>query len=160
MYWSVAMTKANSENTALANLVNQGYTVWLPKYTQKIGTKTRVKPLFPRYIFVLIDDAFHSISSTRGVSRLIMNEDKPAVVPDDIINSLRSREDSKGLISLPELGKFKKGDNLCLADGPFSGYNVLYDGMSDTDRSRVLIDLLGRKVIIEVNDGSLSAVAS
>jgi transcriptional antiterminator RfaH len=154
------MTKPNSEGIAEANLTRQGYIAYIPRFITKVGKEIRIKPLFPRYIFISIQDRFHSINSTIGISYLIMNKDVPATVPDSVIDTLKAREDKRGLITLPEKGKFSQGENVKLVSGALSGYDGLYEGMSSTDRCRVLIELLGRKVIIEVSEGSISAVAS
>jgi transcriptional antiterminator RfaH len=160
-YWSVATTKPVREHGAAENLIRQGYEIYLPKYIARIGKEFKVKILFPRYIFVKIVDQWHSINGTFGINRLIItNENKPAVVPDEVIQELKSREDKKGLITLPQSGRFKQGENVKLAEGAFEGYIGLYDGMRDADRARVLIDLLGRKVTVEVSEKALTAVAS
>ncbi len=161
-YWAVALCKSGSENVAVDNLQRQGFVSYIPKYLQRVGKVTKVKILFPRYIFVQIEEQWHSINSTRGVSRLILtNENKPAVIQDEVIEELKSREDSKGLIQLPSQGRFRQGENVTIANGVLEGYNGIYEGMRDADRVRVLIDLLGRKVLIEVNEQDLkTAVAS
>lgn len=159
MFWSVAITKSNREITAQDNLHRQGYTTYLPKFLHKQGNITKIKVLFPRYIFILIEHQWYSINSTLGISRLLLtNDNKPAVVPDTVIEELRSRE-AKGLISLPSQGRFNQGENVRLADGPFAGYIGIHAGMRDADRARVLIELLGRSTLVEVDEGTLQAVA-
>jgi transcriptional antiterminator RfaH len=154
------MTKPNSEKIAEVNLQRQSYYTYLPQYLTRVGKELKVRILFPRYIFIAITGGrFHSINSTIGISYLIMNKDIPAIIPEGVINTLKSREDQKGLITLPEKGKFNQGENVKLVSGPFSGYDALYEGMSTADRCRVLIELLGRKVVIEVSEGNVAAVA-
>jgi transcriptional antiterminator RfaH len=155
-YWTVALTKSARENTAAENLTRQGFGYYLPKYISLVGKKPQVKMLFPRYIFIFVEHQFHAINSTFGISRLIMSENsKPAVVPDKIIEELRSREGKSGLITLPQPERFQVGTNVKLADGPLAGYTLLYDGMSDASRASVLLELLGRKVSIEVDEKDL-----
>lgn len=160
MFCGVAQTKSNQELKAKYNLHRQNYTTYLPVFQQKDGKVTKIKVLFPRYIFILIEHQWHSINSTLGISRLILtNENKPAVVPDKVIEELRRRE-VKGLISLPSQGRFEVGETIRLAEGPFAGYIGIHAGMRDADRARVLIELLGRKTLLEVDEGTLQAVAS
>jgi transcriptional antiterminator RfaH len=159
-FWAVVHCKAGRERLAQLNLRRQHFVTYLPMFLARVGKVHQVKILFPRYIFARIENQWHGINNTFGVSRLIMtSENKPAVVQEYIIEELRAREDKKGLILLPEPQRFQQGENVKLANGPFSGYNGLYQGMKDSDRARVLIDLLGRKVQIEVNETDLSAVA-
>lgn len=155
-YWTVALTKSARENTAAENLKRQGYGFYLPKFSSFSGKKPQVKILFPRYIFIFVEHQFHSINGTFGVSRLLMSENnKPAVVPDKVIEELKSREGKNGLITLPKPERFQVGNNVKLADGPLAGYTLLYDGMSDATRANVLLELLGRKVTIEVDEKDL-----
>ncbi len=156
MFWSVAITKPNNENRAEVNLARQGYLTYLPKYLSKIGKEIKVKILFPRYIFVRIENQWHRINSTFGISRILLNnESRPAIVPDKIIDNLKLKEDNKGLISLPEPPKFKHGESVRVANGSFSGYRALYDGMRPNERARVLIEMLGQQVPIELDEKDL-----
>jgi len=157
-YWSVALTKAQLEHTAAENLHRQGFDTYIPKYSQGVGKESKIRLLFPRYIFVLITDRWHCINGTRGVSRLILTtENRPAVVPDKAIDDIKSRE-VKGLVQLTPKDKFQPGDQVRLEQGSVLMYGVV-EGMRDADRVRVLIDLLGRKVPVWVDEGSLRAVA-
>jgi len=161
MFWSVAITKPNNENRAEVNLVRQGYLTYLPKYLSKVGKEIKVKILFPRYIFVRIEDQWHRINNTFGISRVLLNnESKPAVVSDKIIDNLKLKEDNKGLISLPEPPKFKQGESVRVANGSFSGYRALFDGMRPNERARVLIEMLGQQVSIELDERDLVSVVT
>jgi transcriptional antiterminator RfaH len=158
-FWCVAMTKSNSEGLAKYHLERQGYEVYLPKFLSRIGKEIKIKALFPRYIFVKIESRWYSIMGTRGISRLLLNEEQPAIVPDKIIENLMRREDSKGFIALDEQPKFKPGEKVAIASGPFSGHYALYQGMRDADRARVLINLLGQSTPVELDEKDLAAVA-
>jgi transcriptional antiterminator RfaH len=160
MFWAVAITKPANENRAIVNLDRQGYITYLPKYMSRIGSITKIKILFPRYLFVQIDQQWHSINSTFGVSRVILGRDnRPAIVSDRIISDLKMREDSKGLISLPQPSKFRPGEKVRVVNGPMSGYDAIYDGMRPNDRVRILIELLGQQAIVELDEKDLAAVA-
>jgi hypothetical protein len=77
---------------------------------------------------------------------------------DKVIEEISARE-VKGLISLPSQGRFHQGENVRLADGPFAGYIGIHAGMRDAERARVLIELLGRSTLVEVDEGTLQSVA-
>jgi transcription elongation factor/antiterminator RfaH len=160
-YWSVAVTKPSGENRASLNLTRQGYLSYLPKYLSRVGKEIKVKILFPRYIFVLIESQWHTINSTFGVSRLILNnESKPAIVQDRIIDDLKMKENDQGFISLPEPPKFSRGENVRVVNGSFVGYSGLYDGMRDRERARILINLLGQQVRVELDEKDLASVVT
>lgn len=159
-YWAVAMTKSCSENITQFNLNRQEFETYLPKYLIKVGKEFKIKILFPRYIFVKIKLQWHSINGTRGIIRLIMNETKPAQISERIIHDLKSREDSKGMIVLPSAPKFTSGQAVRVVKGPLEGYIGLYEGMRPNERIRVLIQMLGQTVPIELDEKDLMAVAS
>lgn len=154
------MTKSASEHIAQFNLKRQNFETYLPKYLTMIGKEIKVKVLFPRYIFVRVELQWHSINGTRGVTRLIMNETKPAQISDKIISGLKSREDSKGLITLPSQPKFSPGQTVRVVNGSFLDYLAIYDGMRPNERVRVLIQMLGQIVPVELDEKDLVSVVS
>jgi transcriptional antiterminator RfaH len=159
-FWGVAMCKANSEAIAEHHLGRQGYKTYLPRFIQKIGKETKIKVLFPRYIFVSIELQWHVIRSTRGVTKLIMRESTPAPVPNVIIDNLKKRED-KGFVMLEDPPKFSQGEKVRVVNSALFGYIGIYQGMKDSERARVLIELLGQTVPVELDEKDLvCAVAS
>lgn len=161
MYWSIAICKPANENRAVLNLERQGFISYLPKYMSRVGKDVKVKILFPRYLFVQIEQQWHSINSTFGVSRIMLSQDsKPVVVSDKIISDLKMREDKSGLIALPETPKFRLGEKVRVVKGALMGYDAIFDGMKPHDRVRVLVELLGQTIPAELDEGDLAAVAS
>lgn len=155
------MTKANQEVTAEYNLKRQGYGTYLPRYVEKVNREIHVKVLFPRYIFVDYDQQWYSIINTRGVSQVLMTTNQePVKVPEHVINEIKSRQDKKGFVVLPGQEKFSIGDKIILADGLFKGYSGRIDSVKGTDRVNVLLDVLGRKVVVDMDKKSVSVVTS
>jgi transcriptional antiterminator RfaH len=162
--WYVVQTHANSENKAAAHLVRQNFSVYFPRYLKRRRHARRIEivsaPLFPRYMFVSVDmhtQRWRSIQSTVGVVRLISRGDRPVPVPADIIENLKCREDACGLITLNERPKFASGDRVQILDGAFTSHLGLYEGMNDSERVTVLLDLLGRKVRVSLNVEAIAA---
>ena len=155
--WAVVMTKPNCENLAHANLQQQGYTSYLPRIRKQAPDgAVQIKPLFPRYLFTHITDRWYSIRSTYGVSCLLMNEFGPAIVPTPVIDAIRGREEN-GFIPLQQAEKFVKGQRLRALDGPLIGKLLTYDGMTNRDRVRVLLSILGRQVPATIHEKHLVA---
>lgn len=160
MAWIVVMTKPNSEAIAVENLKRQGYGYYFPRILTLKGATALVRPLFPRYVFAQTDGSWYSLRSTRGVSYVLMNDDGPATISDEIIDSIRSKENERGLIDLrsdkPE--KFVKGEAVRATDGVFQGLDLIYDQrLGDRERVRVLADLLGRQVPVIIEEKVLVA---
>jgi transcriptional antiterminator RfaH len=162
--WYVVHTHTHAENKAEANLARQGFATYLPRYQKRRRHARRVEtvnaPLFPRYLFVSVDlvsQRWRSIYSTFGVARVICNGDDPAPVPDFVIDGLRRHEDDDGLVQLTRR-RFEAGAWVRIMDGAFASCLGLIEGMRDDERVTVLLDLLGRKVRVLMDDLSLAAV--
>lgn len=162
--WYVVQTHTHSERKAAEHLARQGFKTYLPRYQKRRRHARRVElvaaPLFPRYLFVAVDKAMQnwwSIKSTIGVSRLICNGDRPAGVADAVVEDLRRREEG-GFVSLKPRQRFTLGDKVQILDGvALASCFGLFDGMPDKDRVAVLLDLLGRKVRVVVDDVFVAA---
>jgi transcriptional antiterminator RfaH len=160
LHWNVVQTKPNQERRAQANLTDQGLRTYLPVLRQVTTRRDRTveerRPLFPGYMFV---EGAHSstrlvtISSTRGVTRVIMaGEEKPAALPNEEIMLLRAREDDDGFVVLDEHQDdgLRRGDRIRVAHGPLYGLAGTVQYTRGTERVRVLLDLLGRRVQTDV----------
>jgi transcriptional antiterminator RfaH len=162
--WYVVQTHAHSEAKALAHLARQGFTAYLPRYLKRRRHARRIEtiaaPLFPRYLFVTVDmmcQRWRSIHSTIGVARLVCSGDNPVSLADDVIETLRAREDGQGFVTLRQRPRFALGEKVRVLDGVFSDCLGLFDGMKDSDRVAVLLDLLGRKVRLVLDEFSIAA---
>lgn len=161
--WYVVQTHPHAEAKAQEHLRRQGFSTYLPQFikSRRHARKTeRVKrPLFPRYMFVLIDSTqqnWHSIRSTIGVSSLIGGETGPVAVRDGVIDALRAREDGDGCVR-PESPRFLPGAAVRVMDGVFAACLGLFECMSDKERVAVLLDLLGRRVRVVLDAESITA---
>jgi transcriptional antiterminator RfaH len=162
--WYVVQTQPNAERKAVAHLERQGFTTYLPRYLKRRRHARRVEtvaaPLFPRYLFVTIDmtvQRWRSIYSTIGVSRLVCTGDTPTSVADEIVTTLRQREDAAGFVTLDRGPRFRVGDKIRVVYGAFTDCLGLYDGMPDRDRVAILLDLLGRKVRVLIDADGVAA---
>jgi transcriptional antiterminator RfaH len=162
--WYVVQTHAHAEAKAAAHLARQGFTAYLPRYLKRRRHARRIDtvaaPLFPCYLFVTVEmvcQRWRSIHSTVGVKRLVCNGDAPTPVANTVVETLRAREDSQGFVKLGQRSRFALGDKVRVLDGVFADCFGLFDGMKDSDRVSVLLDLLGRKVRVAIDELSLVA---
>src|SRR5215813_13754989 len=79
----------------------QGFRTYLPQINKTIRHARRFRnvraPLFPRYMFLILDlarDRWLSVRSTIGVSTLFTCEDRPIPVPAGVVETLISSNDS------------------------------------------------------------------
>jgi transcriptional antiterminator RfaH len=157
-YWAIAQTENQRETIAAYFLARANFETYLPRIRIKRGVKSRIVPLFPSYILVRILDRWHAVENTIGVTRLITSGSGPARLRDEIVDQIRGRE-TNGLVKLPSAAKtaFRRGQPVAISRGSFRGHVALFDGMSAHDRVNVLLDLLGRRVKIELAFGDVAA---
>jgi len=162
--WYVVQTQVNAEAKAARNLVRQGFEIYLPRYLRRRSHARKIEkvaaPLFPRYLFVRIDMAtqrWRSIQSTFGVSRLVCNGPDPAPIAQQILSSLKAREDESGYVKLDQRPKFALGAKVRVLAGVFAENLGLFDGLADRDRVAILLDLLGRKVRVSIEADMVAA---
>lgn len=143
------------------NLQRQGFSfenfLIRERVALKRGIGWRTVQMFSNYIFVEIVDQWRAVKSTRGISNLLMTEgEKPGVVPDEFITSLRALCGEDGLIVLNQC-KFKNGDEVQIKSGPFAYMVAKFDGLSSRDRVFVMLSVLGATRRIEMREDNLVA---
>jgi len=164
MHWYLVYTKLRQEKCAQENLVRQGYECYLPTLPKEkllqSGVAIADEPLFPRYLFIRLgqshtDQSWTPIRSTKGVSCLVRYGETPAKVHDGLIDCLQATE-AAAQVNPERL--FTQGDQVRLTDGAFVGIEGVYQ-MADGDRRvMVLIELMGKPVVMKVDAASLQKV--
>ena len=93
---------------------------------------------------------------TRGISRLFLCSDKPTRIPDNEIEYFKSLETDVGTVQLdPPLipGMRVFGNEHA---GSFCGVSGVVRGMPSRNRVRVLLELLGRSIEVDMDRRVLS----
>ena len=122
--WYVARTLPQRELHAARQLTNQGFRTFVPRYWKNRRHARKVEtisaPLFPRYIFVVVDrtrDRWRSINGTLGVDRLLMYGGEPQAVPVGVVENLLAAADTQGNIRFDF--HFKEGQTVKVMAGSF-----------------------------------------
>ncbi len=164
MAWYLIQCKPRLEFVALKNLNNQGYQCYLPtiKVERFLQNKIEVRrlPLFPRYLFINLDNDFASkswapIRSTKGVSNLVKFGETLAKIHDGLVDIIRVREFQEESQVEPI---YKKGQNLKILEGPFAGFESIYQGADAEMRIIVLLEFMRKPVIAHLNLKNVSAL--
>ena len=146
MFWSVVQSQPGCERRAISHIERQGFTIYAPR--EKIvrivrGRKVHdARWLFPRYLFVWIEDQWQRLFGTIGVSTVLMNGEKPARLPDEFVPSMKARE-HHGLIELRK-SLFRKGQQVQVTGGLFVGQRGIYQNQTSRQREVILLETLGR----------------
>jgi len=150
--WYAVHTHPRAEGKAEFNLRRQGFDVYCPRlqvqrrHARRVDTVLR--PLFPRYLFAAIDvdeQPWRAVNGTFGVASLVGRGERPAPVPEGLVEAIAAREAETAGIVLPP-PSFRPGELLVLEDGPFRDLAGRFERMSDAERVTLLLDLMGREV--------------
>ncbi len=148
--WYAVLCKPRREALAEANLLNQGYRVYLPRLATQRRRDGRwidiVEPLFPRYLFITSGRAqqgFAPVRSTPGASGLVRFGGQAAAVPETVIDALRARQDP-GSGACARRSVFQPGAAVEFRSGPFAGLEGVFEVEAGEDRVFVLLEFLGK----------------
>lgn len=162
--WFVVRTKPNAEERAVWHLKNQGFDVYLPRYRKQVRharkSQTVLRALFPGYVFVYMDperQRWRSVNGTVGVVSLVQFGDKPHPISGVVVEDLRAREEN-GVVSLASQN-LQTGDQVRVCEGAFEDHMALLAEVCDQKRVILLLELMGRKVRVNVETGHLEKVS-
>lgn len=153
--WYAFSALPHREATAEANLLRQGFSVFIPRLqvTRRHAGRfdTKLAWFFPRYAFVSLDVERHrwrSVNGTLGVASLVMSRDRPVPVPPGIVEDLRAAADENGVID-PD-GGLVPGGPVELVAGPLSGMIATLVRLDGRRRAEILLTLMGGPVRVTV----------
>ncbi len=149
-HWYLIMTKPKQDEVAECNLKLQGFEVYRPQCRQvktRRGKKiTQLESLFPRYLFIKLDDEQQNwapIRSTKGVLQLVRFGTQAAKVDEALIDQLKHQE--QVALNEPSDSLYKKGDKLRVEAGAFYGLDAIFEGYDSDQRIIVLMNILGQQ---------------
>lgn len=158
--WYAVQCKPRQDARAEENLRNQHFPCYRPvQQVSKLrnGRREQIsESLFPGYLFVHLcphSDDWHSIRSTRGVSRLVTFATRAAEVPQSIIDCLRSRLDGQAPEPL-----FAPGQKVRVLSGAMRELEAVFERECGEERAMILLGLLHRQHRLEVPLSQLQAV--
>jgi transcription elongation factor/antiterminator RfaH len=155
--WYVAATHARAEGIAQAHLDRQGFASFCPRFrkTRRHARRSEevLAPVFPGYLFVSFDsdrDNWTAINGTRGIRRLIASHtSRPQPVPSAVMDALRARCDGQRIGSLCQ--DLTAGQRVRIVAGPLADFVARIEHLTDGDRVRVLLDLLGSQTSVAIS---------
>jgi transcription antitermination factor NusG len=152
-FWAVVQTISGQEDAVAERIDRLGIRTLTPRARFRQNGKIRVAAIFPGYLFANIIAGWYEIRWCVGVMRLIMSGEEPAHLPDTEVEKFEREMGRNGLIKLPKAAPvtlLMEGMTVKILTGSFQGLTAIYQGMSPRARELVLLDLLGRKVPIEL----------
>jgi transcription antitermination factor NusG len=163
--WYVLRSKPNKEDIVWQQVQAWGFETFYPRLqVRPVNPRSRkIKPYFPGYLFVRADLSEAGLSTFQYMPYavgLVCFGGEPAYVPEALINAIRLRvggeiaEAGAGIT-----GDFKRNDPVWILDGPFAGYEAIFDTrIPGRERVRVLLQMLdGRNIKVEMYAAQLES---
>jgi transcriptional antiterminator RfaH len=158
-YWYALRSKPRKEDVVWRQARMQGFEMFYPRLrVHPVNPRSRkVLPYFPGYLFVHADLDQVGISVFQWMPHslgLVTFGNEPAIVPENLIHELARRVEALAEAGGELFEGLKQGDTVRISDGPFRGYEAIFDArLPGSERVRVLLELLGsqRKVPVELN---------
>lgn len=169
--WVACYVEARAERRAAGDMAKQGIEPFLPmeKFRGKPGKDPVERPLFPRYVLARVDldrEDWGRLLSIDGVMDVLRNCNTPMRIPDGYVDALRKAAEV-GMFDRTTVAPngFTVGEQVRIAEGPFSGLNAIIQefvgkirSATATKRAKVLVQFLGRLTPFELPVVSMEKV--
>jgi transcriptional antiterminator RfaH len=115
-----------------------------------------IEPLFPCYIFIrcVVEDRLQDIKHTNGISSLVHFGDRIPTVSDSVIAELQECFCAEEPMLVQD--NISPGDEVTVGEGAFAGLRAfVLRCLPAKQRVQVLLDILGRPTLVEVDRASV-----
>jgi Transcription termination factor nusG len=181
--WTCLQSKPAEETKAKRWIEDRGHEVYLPLVRERRGA---IRPLFPRYLFVVLDERWPELESLPGVAHVLRDGERPArlrlVIPgrkrrnkpalpsrvingDDVIMRIKSMAGPDGIIVPPRESRyvrepFERGQILRVRDiwHVLHGRDLTFVGMRSSARVLVMLSWFGANQTVHLEQSLIEAV--
>lgn len=150
--WYLVHSKARQEDVAESNLRLLGVETYCPRLGESKSTRnkdqTEGEVLFPGYFFVKVNmkTGYRKVTYAHGVLRIVKFGAEPAVVEEEIIDSIRERVHN-GLVLPPPSASLESGQIVRIHKGPFHGCEAIFEQkLNGTQRVALLMKTVAFQV--------------
>ena len=132
MKWYALRSKPRKEDVVWRQVHTLGFEIFYPRIrVQPVNPRSKkLRPYFPGYMFVQADLAEVGLSQFKWLPHslgLVSFGDEPAIVPDNLIHAIKRRVEEIAEAGGELFDKLKSGDTVLISDGPFEGYEAIFD---------------------------------
>ncbi len=163
--WYVMQSKPNREEALYGELLVRDVDVFFPRIrVNPVNPRAKkIKAYFPGYLFVRVDLEKVGLSFLQYMpfaKGMVSFDREPAIVPEGLIQAIQARIEKVNQAGGQEFSDLEKGVRVYIHDGPFAGYEALFDErLAGSERVRVLIELLSKRYMpVELQVGSLRKI--
>jgi transcriptional antiterminator RfaH len=165
MEWFVIQTKPKKEEEAKSYLSMKGVEIFSPQmedFSIRNGSMSKqLKPLFPGYIFgkFVLDSDYSLVRWGRGVKKILgLGGDYPTPISEEVVEIIKRRTDGYGVVR--KSYHFEANDRIRIKSGPLKDLLGIFERwVSESDRVRVLLNLIGYQPAVEMHYSMIEKVA-
>jgi transcriptional antiterminator RfaH len=164
MKWYVIQTKPKKEEGAKLYLSTKGVEVFSPlieTFVPRNGKMNKeLKSLFPNYIFAKfeLEKNYPLVRWARGVKKILGFGGYPVPISGEVIELIKKRTDENGIVK--KTHHFEPNDVVRIKTGPLRELCGIFDRwVSDSERVRVLLNLIGYQPAVELHYSMIEKVA-
>ena len=162
--WYVIQTKPKREEEARSYLSTKGVEIFNPLMETFVPRKGRMskelKPLFPGYIFGKfdLDQHYALVRWGKGVRKVLGFGECPTPVSEEVVGIIKEKTDTQGIVELDH--HFEANDVIRIKTGPLKDLLGIFERwISDSERVRILLNLMGYQPAIEIHCSMVEKVA-
>ena len=162
--WYLVHTLPHGERRAELHLGAQGFRTHFPTIEKTIRHARQLRtvraPLFPRYLFLILDlgrDRWLSVWGTFGVSSVFTCEGRPVPVPEGIVETLIENSDEANMALFAS--GLATGQSVRILSGPFANVVGTLERLDAAGRVRVLLDMMGTAVPVALRRNAICPAA-
>ena len=162
--WYVIQTKPKKEEEAKFYLSTKGVEVFNPlmeTFLLRNGRMNKeLKPLFPGYIFGKFDleQNYPLVRWGKGVKKVLGFGGYPTPISEEVVETIKERTDTQGVVRNRQ--HFRPNDVVRIKAGPLRDLLGIFERwVSDNERVRILLNLIGYQPAVEVHYSIIEKVA-
>jgi transcriptional antiterminator RfaH len=163
--WYVIQTKPKKEEEARSYLSKKGLEIFNPLMenfvTRNGAVSKEYRPLFPGYMFGKFDleQDYALVRWGRGVKKVLsLGGGYPTPLAEEVIEVIKRRTDSHGIVR--KTYHFEANDRVRIKSGPLKDLLGIFERwVSDSERVRVLLNLIGYHPEVELHYSMIEKVA-
>jgi transcription antitermination factor NusG len=162
--WFAARTHPYRESSAQYNIHRLWFGAFFPRVRRTLRHARKLRnvlaPLFPGYIFVILDlsrDRWRSVNGAIGVGSLIMGAEQPIPVPRGVVEALIAAREGSGTVCLDH--DLEVGQKVRILSGPFAQALCRLEHLDDRGRVCVLLEIMGGQVAVYLDRSAIGPAA-
>lgn len=156
--WIAVYTKSRHEKVVIQNLENINIEAYCPIFKERRQWSDRKRwvefPLFRSYVFAKIElkNSVY-ILQTMGVHHIIKFQGNISIIPDEIIQNIKSMID--GGFTVEQVEYFVKGDEVIVVDGPLKGMDGIVVKIKNENKLVLKIEVIQQAIAVQIHPGYL-----